>query len=79
MEHEQCMRVRGRYRIVALDAEPVGTRGYAVISPAGERLRHEAIFEDACRWVDQLIEAEERLRLGYEVPKRAPGIARRRR
>ena len=79
MEHEQCMRVRGRYRIVALDAGPVGTRGYAVISPAGERIRHEATFEDACRWVDQRIEAQDRLRLGHEVLKRAPGIARSRR
>ena len=55
--------VKGRYRIVALT--PSGEDdldlipGYAVLTSAGTKLRHELTLDDAKTWMDALIEKED--------------------
>ncbi|MEO6520028.1 MAG: hypothetical protein ABIO17_13735 [Pseudoxanthomonas sp.] len=54
--------IRDRYQIVALSQqpgfEPGEVTGFAVLSPAGDRLRYELTLEGARLWVDKLIEEE---------------------
>lgn len=61
-EYSHPLLVRGRYQIVALTDEaqfdPAEVTGYAVLSPAGAKLRHELTLEDARLWADRLIEEE---------------------
>ena len=61
-EYSHTLLVRGRYQIVALTDEaqfdPAEVTGYAVLSSAGAKLRHESSFEDARDWADRLIEEE---------------------
>ena len=61
-EYSHTLLVRGRYQIVALTDEaqfdPAEVTGYAVLSSAGAKLRHELSLEDARDWADRLIEEE---------------------
>ena len=61
-EYSHTLLVRGRYQIVALTDEaqfdPADVTGYAVLSSAGAKLRHEVSLEDARDWADRLIEEE---------------------
>ena len=61
-EYSHTLLVRGRYQIVALTDEaqfdPAEITGYAVLSSAGAKLRHELSLEDARDWADRLIEEE---------------------
>ena len=60
--YSHTLLVRGRYQIVALTDEaqfdPAEVTGYAVLSSAGAKLRHELSLEDARDWADRLIEEE---------------------
>ena len=62
-EYSHPILVRGRYQIVALSHEaeydPAEVTRYAVLSPTGERLRHEPGLEEARLWADRLMEEEE--------------------
>lgn len=79
-EYSHPILVRGRYQIVALTDEaqfdPADVTGYAVLSPAGAKLRHELSLEDARLWVDRLIEEETIQRDDPAPPARA--VKRRR-
>lgn len=74
MEYSHSLLVRGRYQIVALtdraQFDPAEISGYAVLSPAGERLRYHPSFDDACLWTDRLIEEEARQRNQPAMPRR---------
>lgn len=74
-EYSHTMLVRGRYLIVALSDEaqfdPAEVTGYAVLSPTGERLRHDPSLEDARNWADRLIEEENAQRGDPPAPARA--------
>jgi len=74
-EYSHTMLVRGRYLIVALTDEaqfdPAEVTGYAVLSPTGEKLRHDPSLEDARDWADRLIEEESAQRGNAPVPARA--------
>jgi len=67
-EYSHTLLVRGRYQIVALTDEaqfdPAEVTGYAVLSSAGAKLRHEVSLEDARDWADRLIEEESAQRSG---------------
>ncbi len=68
--------VRDRYQIVALSQQPgfepgVEVTGYAVLSPAGDRLRYELTLDGARLWVDKLIEEEALRRADTRPPARA--------
>lgn len=62
-EYSHTILVRDRYQIVALSLEQefdsALVTGYAVVSPAGARIRYEVTLEDARLWVDRLVEEEE--------------------
>ena len=66
-EYSHTLLVRGRYQIVALTDEaqfdPAEVTGYAVLSSAGAKLRHELSLEDARDWADRLIEEESTQRI----------------
>ena len=74
-EHSHPILVRGRYQIVALTDEaqfdPAEVTGYAVLSPAGTKLRHELGLDDARLWADRLIEEENAQRSDPAPPVRA--------
>ncbi len=78
-EYSHPILSRGRYRLVALTPEAeydlAKVTGYAVLSPAGARLRCEPNLEDARLWVDRLIEQESMQRVA-PAPVRA--VERRR-
>ena len=81
-EYSHTMLVRGRYQIVALtdDAQfdPADVTGYAVLSPSGEKLRHEPSLEEARLWADRLIEEEAPQRSDPAPPASARAVKRRR-
>lgn len=81
-EYSHTMLVRGRYQIVALTDEaqfdPADVTGYAVLSPSGEKLRHEPSFEEARLWADRLIEEEAPQRSEPAPPASARAVKRRR-
>ncbi|HEX7803936.1 MAG TPA: hypothetical protein VF471_14395 [Pseudoxanthomonas sp.] len=82
-EYSHTILVRGRYQIVALTDEaqfdPAEVTGYAVLSPAGEKLRHELSLEEARLWADRLIEEEEApQRSEPATPASARAVKRRR-
>lgn len=56
--------VRGRYQVVPVEPDDPAGRlaraGYAVISPAGERLHHDPSFDGACAWLRQRLQADVR-------------------
>ena len=71
-EYSHTLLVRGRYQIVALTDEaqfdPAEVTGYAVLSSAGAKLRHELSLEDARDWADRLIEEESAQRSDPPAP-----------
>lgn len=71
-EYSHTLLVRGRYQIVALTDEaqfdPAEVTGYAVLSSAGAKLRHELSLEDARDWADRLIEEESAQRSDPPTP-----------
>jgi len=71
-EYSHTLLVRGRYQIVALTDEaqfdPAEVTGYAVLSSAGAKLRHELSLEEARDWADRLIEEESAQRSGPPAP-----------
>jgi len=71
-EYSHTLLVRGRYQIVALTDEaqfdPAEVTGYAVLSSAGAKLRHELSLEDARDWADRLIEEESAKRNDSPAP-----------
>ena len=79
-EYSHTLLVRGRYQIVALTDEaqfdPAEVTGYAVLSSAGAKLRHELSLEDARDWADRLIEEESAQR--NDAPAPAKPVKRRR-
>ena len=79
-EYSHTLLVRGRYQIVALTDEaqfdPAEVTGYAVLSSAGAKLRHELSLEDARDWADRLIEEESAQR--SDPPAPAKPVKRRR-
>lgn len=81
-EYSHTMLVRGRYQIVALTDEaqfdPADVTGYAVLSPSGEKLRHEPSLEEARLWADRLIEEEAPQRSEPAPPASARAVKRRR-
>ena len=81
-EYSHPILVRGRYQIVALTDEaqfdPAEVTGYAVLSPSGEKLRHEAGLEEARLWADRLIEEETPQRSDPAPPASARAVKRRR-
>ncbi|HET6783953.1 MAG TPA: hypothetical protein VFH12_08980 [Pseudoxanthomonas sp.] len=81
-EYSHTMLVRGRYQIVALTDEaqfdPADVTGYAVLSPSGEKLRHEPSLEEARLWADRLIEEEAPQRSDPAPPASARAVKRRR-
>lgn len=81
-EYSHTLLVRGRYQIVALTDEaqfdPAEVTGYAVLSPSGERLRHEPSLEEARLWADRLIEEEAPQRSDPAPPASARAVKRRR-
>lgn len=74
-EYSHQLLVRERYQIVALSQEPGfepgGVTGFAVLSPAGDRLRYELTLEGARLWVDKLIEEEALRRAEPRPPAKA--------
>jgi hypothetical protein len=81
-EYSHTLLVRGRYQIVALTDEaqfdPAEVTGYAVLSPSGEKLRHEPSLEEARLWADRLIEEEAPQRSDPAPPASARAVKRRR-
>jgi hypothetical protein len=81
-EYSHTLLVRGRYQIVALTDEaqfdPAEVTGYAVLSPSGEKLRHEPSLEEARLWADRLIEEEAPQRSDPAPPTSARAVKRRR-
>ena len=81
-EYSHTLLVRGRYQIVALTDEaqfdPAEVTGYAVLSPSGEKLRHEPSLEEARVWADRLIEEEAPQRSDPAPPASARAVKRRR-
>ena len=79
-EYSHTLLVRGRYQIVALTDEakfdPAEVTGYAVLSSAGAKLRHELSLEDARDWADRLIEEEDAQR--RDLPASVKPVRRRR-
>ena len=79
-EYSHTLLVRGRYQIVALTDEaqfdPAEVTGYAVLSSAGAKLRHELSLEDARDWADRLIEEESAQR--NDPPASGKPVKRRR-
>lgn len=82
-EYSHTMLVRGRYQIVALTDEaqfdPADVTGYAVLSPSGEKLRHEPSLEEARLWADRLIEEEAPQRSEPAAPPASTRTVKRRR
>lgn len=81
-EYSHTILVRGRYQIVALTDEaqfdPADVNGYAVLSPSGEKLRHEPSLEEARVWADRLIVEEAPQRSDPALPTGVKAVKRRR-
>jgi hypothetical protein len=82
-EYSHSILIRGRYQIVAYTDEaqfdPAEVTGYAVLSPSGEKLRHELTLEDARLWTDRLIEEESVPRTDPAPPASPARAVKRRR